>query len=827
MSKFLPALQEKILLGDGALGTMLVKEGLPPGYNPELWMLANPEKLKKIHHAYLTAGSQVVQTNTFGANRLKLQEYNASEQVKNINITAAHLVREAVGDAAFVAGIVGPTGYFPAPLSEYTWSQLVDVFREQVEALQAGGVDFIFLETFSDLGEARAALFAAKNYTTLPVACSLTYSGNRTLTGTDPGTAAVVLEAMGADLIGANCSTGPQELLPIMEEYSKATNLPLLVEPNAGMPELVEGKTVYRETPEIMADFVDSFVRLGIRLIGACCGSTPAHLQAMGEKLASLSSFSPTQPIKFPTRLASRTKVVTLGSNVLPRLIGERINPTARKAIAQAFRGKKWDTILQEGYDQVEKGAQLLDLNVGVPALDEGELLIQGIRQLQMALDTPLVLDCTNPEALEKGLQEYHGKALINSVNGEEKSLNTILPLAKKYGAAVLGLTLDEKGIPERAEDRCKIAEKIVHRALAAGLAKEDVFIDCLVLTAATNPALTLETIKAIALVKKQLGVCCVLGLSNVSHGLPQRSWLNNAFLALALGAGLDAAIANPHDAKIGETLAAGALLTGRDPGAKNYLQAAGKTPILSTSTLSGTATNPTNNLTTSNHITSNDPTINETNNGKLVSLTTLHEYIFQGQKEPVVPLIKQLLTKTNPLTIINEGIIPPLEKLGDLFARGEIFLPQLMLAGDAVKAAFSYLKEHLPASTFEDKGTIVLGTVKGDIHDIGKNIVKALLENHGYKVIDLGKNVPTQTFIETAKAEKAQIIGLSALMTTTMVEMEEVIKKVKKEKLPIQVMVGGAVVTADYARQIGADGYGKDAVEAVKIVQTLLQKTK
>ncbi len=835
MSKFLATLHNKILLGDGALGTMLVKEGLPPGYNPELWMLSHPEKVQNITKAYLAAGSEVLQTNTFGANRLKLQEYNAQDRVKEINLTAARLVREVVGNNAFVAGIVGPTGYFPAPLSEYTWVQLVEVFREQVEALQAGGVDFLFLETFSDLGEARAALFAAKNYTSLPVACSLTYTNGRTLTGTDPETAAVVLEAMGADLLGANCSTGPQELLPIMEAYQKATRLPLLVEPNAGLPELVEGQTVYRETPTKMAEFVKPFLQLGVRLIGACCGSTPAHIKAMGEKVLTFNKNTATSnatvtatghaatenndplnssvnhPFPFPTRLASRSKVITLGSSELPRLIGERINPTARKTIAQAFRESKWDLILQEGYEQVEKGAQLLDLNVGVPGLDQGELLLQGIRQLQMALDTPLVLDCTNPAALEKGLQEYQGKALINSVNGEEESLAAILPLAKKYGAAVLGLTLDENGIPEKAADRFKIAEKIVARANSLGIPKENILIDCLVLTAAANPALTLETIKAIALVKEHLGVPCVLGLSNVSHGLPQRSWLNNTFLALALGAGLDAAIANPHDTRIGETLAAGALLTGRDPSAENYLQATGKALELSSTLTAGTG---------------ND-TGNTAAKGKPLSLTTLHDYILQGQKEPIIPLLEQLLAQANlePLTIINEGIIPPLEKIGELFAQGKVFLPQLMLAGDAVKTAFSYLQVHFPASTGENKGTIVIGTVKGDVHDIGKNIVKALLENHGYKVIDLGKNVPAEAFLEAAQKEKAQIVGLSALMTTTMVEMEKIIVEIKKAKLPVQVMVGGAVVTAEYARQIGADGYGKDAVEAVKVVRTLLQK--
>lgn len=819
MRDFLATIKENVLLGDGALGTMLTKKGLPPGESPELWMLQNQEKLKSIHNAYLLAGSMVLQTNTFGANRFKLQEYQASSQVKKINLSAVRLVKEIAREKAFVAGTVGPTGYFPAPLGEYTWLQLVDVFREQMEALQEGGVDLILLETFSDLGEVRAALYAAKNYTTLPVACSLTYTQGRTLTGTSPETAAVVLEAMGADIIGANCSTGPQELLPVIEAYSKATNLPLLVEPNAGLPELLEGQTIYKETPEKMAAFVHPFLDLGVRFLGACCGSTPEHIGAMNNKVQERSFKSRenitiiSTPKIFPTRLASRTKVISLGGNELPRLIGERINPTARKDIAQAFRENKWERIIQEGYEQMERGAQLLDFNVGLPEANEGALLSEGVRQLQMSLDLPLVLDCTKPKALEKGLQEYQGKALINSVNGEEKSLSSILPLAKKYGAAVLGLTLDEKGIPEKAEDRLKIAERIVSRGVKMGLPKEDILIDCLVLTAAANPSITLETIKAIYLVKKHLGVACILGLSNVSHGLPQRTWLNNTFLALALGAGLDAAIANPHDSRISETLAAGALLTGRDAGAKNYLQMAGKTTMLATPANTNSCT-----LTTG--------TTSTTKDDKPITLETLHTYILQGQKEPLIPLLKELLktTKTDPLTIIKEGIIPPLEKIGTLFAQGEIFLPQLLLGSEAVKVSFAYLREQLPSKSLENKGTIVLGTVKGDIHDIGKNIVKALLENHGFRIIDLGKNVPTASFIEAAKNEKAQIIGLSALMTTTMREMEAVIKEAHRQNLPVKILVGGAVVTADFARKIGADGYGKDAVETIKVVERLLK---
>lgn len=799
MSNFLSKISKQVLIGDGAMGTMLVKEGLPAGYIPELWMLSNPDIVKNIHKKYIESGSDVIGTNTFGANSLKLQEYQASAKVEEINFTAAKIAKEAAQNKAFVAGVVGPTGQFPEPLGKIPWLELKMIFKEQVIALEAGGADFIFMETFSDLGELRAALSAAKEYTNLPVACSMTYSKGRTLTGTNPEVAAVVLAAMGADIIGANCSTGPEELLEIMSQYRTATHLPLLVEPNAGMPLYIEGETVYNQAPEIMASFVEKFREIGVNLIGACCGSTPQHIKAMKESLTSHQpQFNIPKSSDFPTRLASRSKVISLGKNLMPIIIGERLNPTARKAIAQAYRDKNWNFITKEGFSQSEAGAQVLDLNVGVPGEDEGQLLKKGVHELEMSLDTPLVLDCTKPQALEKGLQEYHGKTLINSVNGEEKSLQTILPLAKKYGAAVLGLTLDENGIPEKAEERFAIAEKIVNRALSLGLCKEDIVIDCLVLTAATSPALAMETVKAISLVKRKLGVSTVLGLSNVSHGLPQRSMLNASFLALAIGAGLDAAIANPLDKRIHEVITSTALLTSRDPGAKNYIA-------------QSSAINIDNEITK----TTSKPEQN--------TLDSLRQLIQNGQKESIVEVVKTLLEKHSSIDIIDKSIVPALENIGDEFAKGTAFLPQLIMSGDAAQNAFSYIKNQLPENSLESKGTIVLGTVKGDVHDIGKNIVSALLENHGYNVIDLGKNVSAEDFAQSAINEDAQIVGLSALMTTTMVEMAPIIKVIKAKKPDVKVIVGGAVVTKDFADSINADGYGKDAVEAVKLVQSFL----
>lgn len=799
MADFLKAIKNTVLIGDGAMGTMLLKAGMGSGECPELWMLEHPEELKNIHRAYLEAGADIHQTNTFGANRLKLAEYGAAGRVRELNLTAARFVREAVGDKAFVAGLLGPTGQFPAPLGQIEWDELVEVYKEQCLALVAGGVDLILLETFSDLGEARAALFAAKNYTHLPVACSLTYTNGRTLTGTTPAIAAQVLSALGADVIGANCSTGPRELLEIMKEYRAYTDRPLLVEPNAGMPELIDGVPVYTETPETFASYTEPFRQLGVHFIGSCCGSAPEYTRAIKAALKSTVPIPAQSNAPGVTYFASRSKLAAVGFPHPPVIIGERLNPAARSVIAKAFHEKDWGLLTSEGLAQVEAGAKILDLNVSVPGLDEAELIRAGVRQLQMSLDIPLALDSTRPEVLEAGLREFQGRALINSINGEEKSWSEILPLAKKYGAAVLALCLDEKGIPEKAEGRLAIARKLVERALEAGLRKEDILIDCLVLTAAASPELSRETIRALALIKEELGVATVLGLSNISYGLPQRSWLNAAFLALTLGAGLDAPIANPADARIAETVAAAALLTGRDEGAVNYIAKAGKQAAQPAPAGKGEPAS--------------------------ASLADLGQAIISGSSGRVAPLLQNLLQQYDILEIINQAITPALGRIGDLFASGEVFLPQLITSGETAKAAFAYLKQQFPEKTLAQKGTFVIGTVRGDIHDIGKNITAALLENHGYRVIDLGKNVPAEAFVEVALREKAQIVGLSALMTTTMVEMEPTIRALKAADARIKVIVGGAVVTPEFARQIQADGYGKDAVEAVRLADAFLHK--
>ncbi|MDR1193253.1 MAG: homocysteine S-methyltransferase family protein, partial [Peptococcaceae bacterium] len=576
------ALRHEVLLADGAMGTELQERGLPAGSGPEAWMLENPAKIAAVHEDYARVGSRIIESNTFGANRLKLAEFGCQDKAAEINTRAVKLARQAAGPNGFVAGLIGPTGQFPSPLGDIPFEELMEVFAEQARALSAAGADLIYLQTFSDLGEARAAYLAAREVTNLPVAVSLTYDERqRTLTGTDPETAATVFSALGADILGVNCSVGPGEMLPIADRYHQSCRLPLLAEPNAGIPSLVEGRSVFSLTPAVLAEYAPMFLEVGVRYLGGCCGTTPAHIKAVAAAIKNWDGRVVVSREAMPSRLASRSRTIFLGAAYPPRLIGERINPTSRKALAEALRTGDYQRIVREGLEQIQAGADLLDVNAGLAGGDDGQFLPPMARGLQHVLDCPLSIDTVNPIALERALLHFQGKALINSVNGDKASMDSVFPLARRYGAAVLGLTLDGKGIPDTAAGRLAIAERILERALLEGLPKEDVFIDCLVLAAAAEPKLSGETLAAIRLVKEKLGLTTLLGLSNISHGMPKRPWLNQAFLAQALAAGLDGVIANPMDAGIRQTLAAGAFLAGRDPRGERYIARAKKEDAL------------------------------------------------------------------------------------------------------------------------------------------------------------------------------------------------------------------------------------------------------
>jgi 5-methyltetrahydrofolate--homocysteine methyltransferase len=795
-------LLSKVLVFDGAMGTLLQQNGLAPGACPELLNLQNPALIKEIHTAYLKSGADIITTNTFGGNRLKLAAYDLAHLVAEINRQGVACAREAIINSSsnsYVVASIGPTGRFLEPLGTVTFAEMYQVFQEQIAELAGANPDFLLLETFSDLGEVRAALLAAKDTCDIPVICSLTYTGLRTLTGVSPASAAVVLTGLGAAAIGANCSGGPKELLPVMQELAENTVLPLMVQPNAGLPTVREGQTFYPLDPQMFLDAMEPYFALGINMFGSCCGSTPEYTQLLKKRLSKFNP--PPRRIQPGSTLASKSMVVRLGDNLLPKLIGDRINPTGRKSLAAALRKGDLTPVRAEAEAQVAAGAHLLDINVGIAGIKQAAAMREVVNLLQQSLNTPLVIDSTEPKVIAQALEAYHGKALVNSVNGEPESLHSILPLCKRYGAAVVGLTLDEKGIPECAEGRLAIAAQIIAACTNYGIPQQDIYIDCLALTVANDTLSAQETLRAIKLIKDRFQVNTILGISNVSYGLPNRWQINSAFLAMALAQGLDAAIIDPLDPKMVISWQASALLAGRDPQAANYLR-----------------------LNTENQSTA---AIEKATPLQKPSIEQIPNLVIKGSPALIEAVQALLREGIEPQTIINEGLTPGLKTVGDKFEQGDYYLPQLMLSAQVAQQAFSLVQKQMKNQDITTKGTIIIGTVKGDIHDIGKNIVAALMKTHGFRVIDLGKNVPAEAFLAAAQREEAQIVALSSLMTTTMAYLQPTIEKIKANLPTVKVIVGGAVVTEEYAQAIGADGYGKDAVSAVKLVEKLQWKQK
>ena len=795
-SSFLNRLTEEILILDGAMGSLLQGLGLDPGRPPEELNLTRPQLIDQIHQQYIAAGADIILTNTFGGTQTKLAEYGLGKKAMEINAKAVRIAKKVARGKALVAGCIGPSGKLLRPLGPLEFDEAVDVFRQQVEALAGENPDLLVIETMSDLPEAKAAMVAARAVFDGPVIAHLTFTeGFRTLTGTDPLTALTVLYALGADVVGGNCGTGPEELLVVMEVMAAAGDIPLSVEPNAGLPRLRNGKVCYPAEPSYFAEYAERFAAAGVNLIGGCCGTTPEHIQAISQKIKRLKPKS--RVPKTVTRLASRTKTVEIEESLPIVVVGERINPTGRSTLRSEIEQGKMTALRDEAVRQVEQGAQVLDLNVGAPGIDEVVTLRRAVEVVQQAVEAPLCLDSTNPEALEAALKEVVGKPLINSVTGEERSLRVVLPLAKKYGAAVIGLTLDERGVPDRAEERLQIAKKVLARAGEHGIPKEDVLVDCLTLTVGAEQERVRETLKAIRLVKENLGVKTILGVSNISHGLPARSILNSTFLTMALSHGLDVAIANPGDTGIRNAIFAANVLLNRDKSGFEYIKKYGKRS-------------------------------EETPPAKLAAEMPVTERIYaavvDGNKDQILSLVQTALEEgIDPAEINATSLIRGLNEVGRRFGQRQIFLPQVMLSAETVQLAFQRLKPLLGTEHGKGNGKIVFATVKGDIHDIGKNIVIAMLENYGYQIIDLGKNVETAEIVRTAQEQAADMIALSALMTTTMAEMPKVISQLKKAGSSALTLIGGAVVTADYAREIGADGYAKDAVEAVKVVAQLL----
>lgn len=777
------------ILVDGGMGTMLQARGLKPGYTPEALNLESPQTLIDIHKEYIAAGADIVYANTFGANRHKLERcgYSVERVIRAGILNAKKAVAESANPNALVALDIGPIGQLLEPTGTLTFEEAYEIFKEEIVA--GSEADVIVFETMTDLYELKAAVLAAKENSELPIICTMTFEENmRTFTGCAISSMALTLEGLGVDAIGVNCSLGPAELYPIAEELCRWTNLPVVLKPNAGLPDPLTGE--YSVDPRQFAEYVEKIVPLGVRIFGGCCGTNPDYIRELREMLSKHEFKKITREI--PAACCSASKTVVIDR---PRIIGERINPTGKKRFKEALLEGDIDYILGQAIEQTQGGADILDVNVGLPGIDEGAMMVRAVKAIQGVTDAPLQVDSTIPEVLERALRVYNGKAVVNSVNGEEKSLQSVLPLVKKYGACVVGLCLDENGIPKTVDGRFAIAKRILDRALALGIPRENVFIDCLTLTVSAEQSAAPVTLEAVRRVKTELGLKTVLGVSNISFGLPERVIVTHNFLTMALTNGLDLPIINPNVPEMVGSVRAFNVLAGYDKNSLEYVAAYG------------------------GDFSSKNEQAKPTNvQGEI----TLEYAIATGLKAEGARLAEEMLKTADPMTIINGTLIPALDKTGADFESGKIFLPQLILSAGVAQACFEVIKKHLAKSGEKSvsKGKIILATVKGDIHDIGKNIVKVLLENYGYDVIDLGKDVPYELVVDTTREQNVKLVGLSALMTTTLGSMQKTIALLREAGLDCKVMVGGAVLTPEYAKQIGADFYARDAKESCDIAK-------
>ncbi|MBE6531607.1 MAG: homocysteine methyltransferase [Ruminococcaceae bacterium] len=792
-------LKKNIVYLDGGMGTLLQSRGLAAGELPERWNISHPDEIKNIHLAYFNAGSNIVNANTFGANSLKF----SGEELEEIIRCAIENAHRASAECAldhprWVALDIGPTGKMLKPYGDLDFEDAVSVFAQTVKLGVKYGADLIFIETMNDSYESKAALLAAKENSSLPVFVSNAYGEDgKLMTGADPAAMVAMLEGLGADAIGVNCSLGPKALAGVVEKYLEYSSLPVLLKPNAGLPRALDGKTLYDVSAEDFADEVCSLIRKGVRIAGGCCGTTPEYISATVKGSAELAPVAIEK--KNITCVSSYTHAVCFGSS--PILIGERINPTGKKRFKEALREHDIDYILREGVAQEEKGVHILDVNVGLPEIDEREMLTSAVCELQAIIDLPLQIDTTDAAAMESALRRYNGKAMINSVNGKKESMDAVFPLAKKYGGLIVALTLDESGIPERAEDRLAIARKILVEAERYGIDKKDIIFDPLALTISADPTSARETLRALRLISEELGAHTSLGVSNVSFGLPTRDIINGNFFSLALANGLSAAIMNPYSTEMMKTYFAHRALMGIDENCAEYIAFA---QPLAEAVSTATAQ-------------------------KAPVAAPAEEYsselrgaIVKGLKERAAQLTAELVSSLPAMQIVNEHIIPALDIVGAGFERGTVYLPQLLMSAEAAKASFEVIKSNMTGGNAKSKCAVVIATVKGDIHDIGKNIVKLILENYGFSVTDLGRDVSPEAIVSATVDLRAPIVVLSALMTTTVPAMEQTVRLLRKDAPWCKIMVGGAVLNAEYADAIGADKYAKDAMEAVRYAEEI-----
>ena len=795
-------LGKELLFLDGGMGTLLQAEGLAPGELPETWNIEHPEKVEAIHRRYYEAGSDVVLANTFGANICKFHDDRYTvEEVIRAGIANAKRAGEQIGKETYVALDMGPTGKLLKPMGDLDFDDAYEAFAEAVRYGEKYGADLIHIETMSDTYEVKAAILAAKENSSLPVFVTMIFDERgKLLTGGDVPSVVAMLEGLRVDALGLNCGLGPKQMLPILNDLRRYTSLPIIVKPNAGLPKQKNGETYYDVEPDEFARIMQEVVKGGACVIGGCCGTTPEHIKKLVEECKDL----PLRKIekKHDTIVSSYGQAVILDD--MPRIIGERINPTGKKKFKEALKNEDMDYILKEAITQQDKGAHILDVNVGLPDIDEVAMMEKVVKELQSVTSLPLQIDTVDGKAMERAMRIYNGKPMINSVNGQQVSMDEVFPLVRKYGGVVVGLTIDEEGIPKDAEGRVRVAGKIINEAAKYGIDKKDIVIDVLTMTISSEKDGAKVTLEALKRVREEFGVRTVLGVSNISFGLPRRPIVNSYFYAMAMQNGLTAGIINPSSEDMMKAYRSYNALMGFDENCTNYI-----------STYAGTTETVTVQTSQAAAAAGNAP--------KAAGVEmTLKYAIERGLKEEAHHITRDLIGTREPLDIIQEELIPALNVVGEGFEKGTVFLPQLLMSADAAKIAFAVIKDVLASSGQEEekKEKIILATVKGDIHDIGKNIVKVLLENYGFDVIDLGKDVPPEAIVEKAVEENVTLVGLSALMTTTVVSMEETIKLLREKKPDCKVMVGGAVLNQDYADMIGADFYGKDAMQSVHYAQ-------
>jgi 5-methyltetrahydrofolate--homocysteine methyltransferase len=795
---------KRLVILDGATGTQLQARGMPGGACPELWCLQNPESIKAVHRDYREAGADIVYAATFGANRYKLAQYGAGEDVYQINRDLARLARQAAGEACLVAGDIGSTGRFVEPFGDLGFEEAVAAYKEQVRGLLEGGVDLLVIETMVDIQEARAALIAVRELTDAYTMVTMTYEpAGRTLNGTDPVSALVTLQALGADAVGCNCSTGPEGMIPLIRAMAPYAKVPLVAKPNAGLPVLRGGETVFPMSAEEFAGFAGEFASAGVKFLGGCCGTTPEHIRALQAETRGLKPGEIRERV--PSVLSSARRSVCLDRQGPLLVIGERINPTGKKDLQEELLSGRMTLVKKFAQEQVGKGAALLDVNVGMPGIDEGTILREVVKTLAVSSDAPVCIDSSVPEAIEKSLRVYPGRALINSISGEEHKLEKLLETAARYGAMFILLPLTGKKLPRSSPERQKIVRDIYARAQAFGFTKDDIVVDALTLAVSADPGAAKETLSTLRWCSDEFGARTVLGLSNVSFGLPERRWINSAFLAMAASCGLSLAIANPMGEEFMQIKRGSDVLMNHDPQAREYIA-----HVSRPEEKGGGAQRP------------EAPSREQAKNrspGQRV-----HDAVIDGSRDEIRDLIDLAVAGgVSAQQLVEAAMVPAIQEVGALYEKKVYFLPQLIASAEAMKKGFEHLQPLLEAADAcpKEKGTVILATVKDDIHDIGKNIVSLMLKNYGFQVIDLGKDVPDREIIDAIIRHEPHVVGLSALMTTTMVRMKDVIRQAREAGLSCPFLVGGAVVTKAYADSIEAH-YAKDGVEAVKAVQAL-----